>query len=289
MIYTRLVDLYRRQPNLAVRSSTSVRDQAYSTTVPLAYLASELAGITYDTKVLEPTAGNGMLLIGASVGNSVVNELNPDRADVLRSLGFNPTERNAATEQLRHAGYPVDAVIANPPFGATKDANGETIVYDIKPGFKTREVDHAIVFKSLETMKDDGRAVLIVGGVQAEAEEARREDYRGANKRSFYFNLYNEYNVIDHFTVDGGLYSKQGASYPVDIIVIDGRGKSSRDMPAADLPVIYKSYDALKEKLNGNGRVESEPVVGASGTDSGNGQAGNGDTPAVAQCRRRAQ
>lgn len=282
VIYDRLVDLYRRQPNLAVRSSTSVRDQAYSTPVPLAYLASELAGINYDTKVLEPTAGNGMLLIGASTGNAVVNELNADRADVLRSLGFNPTERNAATEQLRHSGYPVDAVIANPPFGATKDANGDTIIYDVKPGFQTSEVDHAIVFKSLETMKDDGRAVLIVGGVQSEEEEYRREDYRGKNKRTFYYNLYNEYNVIDHFTADGGLYSKQGASYPVDIIVIDGRGKSSRDMPAADIPVIFKSYDALKEKLNGNGRVESKPVVGASGTDSGNGQSGQGDTPGLA-------
>jgi len=71
VIYERLVGLLGRQPNLATRSSESIRDQAYSTPVPLAYLASELAGVTPESTVLEPTAGNGMLLIGASVNEAV--------------------------------------------------------------------------------------------------------------------------------------------------------------------------------------------------------------------------
>ena len=268
VIYDRLVDLYRRQPNLAVRSSTSVRDQAYSTPVPLSFLASELAGITNDTTVLEPTAGNGMLLVGASLENSIANELNQNRVDMLRAIGFDATQKNAATGDLVPEGKKVDAVIANPPFGATKDANGETIVYEVKPGFDTREVDHAIAFKALAQMKDDGRAVLIVGGVMSESDDARREDYRGKNKRTFYYNLYNDYNVIDHFTVDGDLYSKQGASYPVDVIVISGRGKSSRDLPAAELPKIIKSYDALKEKLNEENRMATQGGIPA-GTGRG--------------------
>ncbi len=277
VIYDRLVSLYNAQPNLAVRSSTSVRDQAYSTPVPLAYVASELAGITYDTKVLEPTAGNGMLLIGASTANSTANELNPKRADMLTAMGFKATTRNAATDKLRHSGYPVDAVVANPPFGATKDANGQTIIYEVSPTYGTREVDHAIVFKSLETMKDDGRAVLIVGGVQAEGEDGRREGYRGKSKRDFYFNLYQQYNVTDHFTVDGALYSRQGASYPVDVIVIEGRGKATRTLPAADLPVLIRSYDELKEKLNGTRSVDAQGDRSPAGTDNGDAAAGAGD------------
>lgn len=255
VIYDRLVDLYRRQPNLAVRSSTSVRDQAYSTPVPLAYLASELAGITYETSVYEPTAGNGMLLVGAAADNVVANELNPKRAAMIRALmpEANVRENNGAEWR---PDAKVDAVIANPPFGAVKDGNGETVYFSITPEYDTRELDHAIVFKALESLKDNGRAVLIVGGVQSEAEEARREDYRGKNKRQFYFNLYNNFNVIDHFTADGDLYSKQGASYPVDVIVINGRGKSNRDLPAADLPKIIKSYEELKEKLNVANRME---------------------------------
>ncbi len=274
VIYDRLVDLYNRQPNLAVRSSTSVRDQAYSTPVPLAYLASELAGITYDSKVLEPTAGNGMLLVGVATKNATANELNGKRADMLDAMGFEAERNNAATESLAPA-KSQDAVIANPPFGATKDAAGNTIVYEVKPDYGTREVDHAIAFKALEAMKDDGRAVLIVGGSNATTDEGRQEDYRGKSKRSFYFNLYKDYNVVDHFTVDGSMYSKQGASYPVDVIIIEGRGKSKRDLPAADLPQVIRSYEELKGKLNGTRSVESEGVSGAdgaSGSESAGGQ-----------------
>lgn len=280
VIYTRLVDLYDRQPNLAVRSSTSVRDQAYSTPVPLAYLAAELAGVTYDTKVLEPTAGNGMLLIGAKPGNSVANELNGKRAAMLDEMGFKSKTDNAATETLAPP-KSQDAVIANPPFGATKAANGETIVYEVKPDYGTREVDHAIAFNALEAMKDDGRAVLIVGGSNATSEAGRREDYRGKSKRAFYFNLYKEYNVVDHFTVAGSMYSKQGASYPVDVIVIEGRGKSARDLPAADLPQIIRSYDELKEKLNGTRSVGTEGVQRPDRTAGGETSPGQGDGAGV--------
>ena len=278
VIYQRLVDLYARQPNLAVRSSTSVRDQAYSTPVPLAYVASQLAHITPQTTVMESTAGNGALLIGATPAKAVVNELNPKRGAMLDAMGFRTTQLNAATEKLRHAGYPVDSVIINPPFGVTKDEKGETIVYPVKSNYGTREVDHAIVFNTLANMKDDGHAVLIVGGSMSTAEEARREDYRGKNKRAFYFNLYNDYKVVDHFTVDGDLYAKQGAGYPVDVIVINGRGKSERALPAAELPQIIGSWDQLKGKLNetatggveaaNTNRVESDRGDGATrGTD----------------------
>jgi hypothetical protein len=43
--FTALVDLYSRQPKLGTRTSTSMRDQAFSTPVPLAYVASRLAEI----------------------------------------------------------------------------------------------------------------------------------------------------------------------------------------------------------------------------------------------------
>ena len=43
--FAELVKLYGRQPRLSVRTSTSMRDQAYSTPVPLAYVASRLARV----------------------------------------------------------------------------------------------------------------------------------------------------------------------------------------------------------------------------------------------------
>jgi hypothetical protein len=49
--YDRLVKLLEQQPNLGVRTSTSIMQQAYSTPIPIAYLAASLAGITPETTV----------------------------------------------------------------------------------------------------------------------------------------------------------------------------------------------------------------------------------------------
>ncbi|NBS69873.1 hypothetical protein EBT31_13310, partial [bacterium] len=251
-IYDQLVNLYERQPNLSVRSSTSVANQAYSTPAPLAYVASELAGITNKTSVLEPTAGNGMLLIAANPDKVTANELDKGRFEALKSImpGADITQGNALEMDIENNAF--DVVIANPPFGKAGEISN---------------IDHDIVLKSLVGMKEDGRAVLIVGGVQATTEEGRREGYRGRAKRDFYYELYNLYNVVDHFTAGGNMYAKQGTTYPVDVIVIDGVGKSSRDLPAADLPELITTYEQLKEKLN-------EPMVsredrGTAGADVG--------------------
>ena len=282
--YDQLVDLYERQPNLGTRTSTSVETQAYSTPAPLALIASTLAGITKKKSVLEPTAGTGMLLIEASPAKTTANELSEDRAQILRDQGFRASSVDAATESLRHAGSPVDVVIANPPFGTVRDGEGSK---EFDTGlFKTTEIDHAIVFNSLQSMKEDGTAVLIVGGVnkQARSREARSDAYNGKSKRTFYYHLYQNYNVVDHFTVAGELYQKQGAGWPVDVIVIRGTGKSAKALPAVDVPPIYNTWDALRPMLDksyeqvdsvepGQERVGSGRGVGAgerpTGTDDG--------------------
>jgi hypothetical protein len=263
-IFDKLVDLYDRQPNLSGRSSTSVAEQAYSTPAPLAYVASELAGINKKTAVYEPTAGNGMLLIGASENNIIANELNPDRFEMLSRIleGSEIGNENALNSNVKGADF--DVVIENPPFGKVGDIS---------------DIDHAIAMHSLEGMKEDGKAVLILGGVQANTEEGRREGYRGKAKREFYFRLYNQYNVVDHFTAGGNMYAKQGTTYPVDVIVIDGVGKSQRDLPAFDLPELITSYEQLKEKLND--RMVSRGDRGTGRVDGGEGGEGRVDRTAV--------
>ncbi|HWQ39162.1 MAG TPA: strawberry notch C-terminal domain-containing protein, partial [Burkholderiales bacterium] len=247
-IYAALVDLYERQPNLAVRTSTSVRDQAYSTPVPLAFLASRLAGIDEHTRVLEPTAGNGMLLIEADPDRAVANELNSDRAAALEAQGFTPSRIDATALPSMEK---VDAVIANPPFGYVKDEQGRNREWKINERYTTNQIDHAIALKALEAMADDGRAVLIVAAPHdLKAGEARAEAYNGRNLRAFYFTLYGAYNVVDHFTVAGDLYARQGAAWPVDVLVISGRGKSARTLPAAQVPKLYESWEELAEKLD---------------------------------------
>jgi len=160
-MFKTLVNLYKLQPKLGTRTSTSVRDQAYSTPIPLAYLASRLAGINADTSVYEPTAGNGALLIEANPEKTFANEINPKRAEALMDQGFNVTRDDASVhdENLKPD---FDVVIANPPFGVVKEG-GESKVFDmsdIQPGYKTTEIDHAIALRSLAGMKPDGRALL---------------------------------------------------------------------------------------------------------------------------------
>jgi hypothetical protein len=247
--YDDLVKLYELQPNLAGRTSTSIAQQAYSTPAPLAFVASQLAGITNRTSVYEPSAGNGMLLIGANSDNTWVNELNPKRADSLTTMFGTVTRDDASTFQPdTDDGFEV--IIANPPFGVVKDEDGNSKTFDLSREYKTKELDHAIAFNALGVMKDDGRAVLIVGGVSARTAEGKSDAYNGKAKRDFYYTLYNQYNVTDHFTVSGNLYAKQGASFPVDVIVIDGRGKSALKLPAAVVPRVYSSWNELKEVLD---------------------------------------
>jgi hypothetical protein len=272
--YDDLVGLYERQPNLSVRTSTSVKEQAYSTPVPLAYVASRLAGITEKTSVYEPTAGNGMLLIAANPKNVIANELNATRYEMLERVMDGATINNQNAVELDIT-RDFDAIIANPPFGIVKNRSGETISYNVD-GLKTNEIDHAIAFKALNNMKEDGRAVLIVGGVLGDSADKRVDGYRSKSKREFYYNLYDKYNVVDHFTVAGDLYKKQGAAYPVDVIVIDGKGKSSRKLPAADLPKVISSYEQLKEKLNEPSLV-SKGNVSPTRVDSGAATEGRGE------------
>ena len=102
-------------------------------------------------------------------------------------------------------------------------------------------------------MKDDGRAVLILAAPMASKFgdfEKASDAYNGKQSAPFYKSLYDNYCVIEHFTVGGELYGRQGTTFPVDVVVIEGRGKSSRRLPAVDLPKVYTSFESLKELLH---------------------------------------
>ncbi len=244
--YDRLVDLLQRQPNLSVRSSTSILQQAYSTPVPIAYLASVLAGITPDSTVYEPTAGNGALLIAANPAKVIANELNGDRFSELKTRNYDQlTQEDALIYRPQNQ---VDVVICNPPFSSILDVNQRTQRFWIYDTWTT-QIDHVIALNALQIMKDDGRAVLILGGKLGSDEELRSDRYNTRESRAFYYLLYNHYNVTQHFSIWGDLYRKQGAGFPIDLVVIEGRGRSELVLPAADVPPIYRSFTELKERL----------------------------------------
>ena len=282
--YQTLVTLYETQmPRLASRTSTSIEQQAYSTPLPLAFLGGELVGIDGQTRVYEPSAGQGALVMAADPANVVANELNADRADMIRTIMPQATVTTNNAANWKPEGT-FDVVIANPPFGAVKDESGRTIEYDVDERYTTKEIDHAISLKALEAMADDGRGLLIVGSVAktAGSDEARADAYNSKAKREFYITLYEQYNVVDHFTVPGELYAKQGAGWPVDVIVIEGRGKSPLPLPAVTPPRMYDNWQTMGELLDATttrpARRPSAPVSGPDAAGARGSVAGGAET-----------
>ncbi|EDM71041.1 hypothetical protein RAZWK3B_16630 [Roseobacter sp. AzwK-3b] len=279
--YGQLVDLYKTQPNLATRTSESVEQQAYSTPAPLAYIASQLADVRSDTSVYEPSAGNGMLLIEADPELVTANELNDARFSVLDALydGASLTQRDGASFA---PDGPFDRIIANPPFGKVKDANLKNKRWAMD-GFNTTEIDHAIAWKALSQMKDGGRAVLIIGGMKADTDAERAKGYKARGRHPFYTKLYDQYNVTEHFTVAGDLYKRQGAAWPVDVIVIEGRGQSAKPYPYVTAPALYSDWGDFGRRLtNDGGSLDPRQQQNGDRNDSSQTEAGNGaDAPTL--------
>ena len=256
-----LAELYQRQPKLGTRSSSSVQRQAYSTPLPIAHLASMMAGINQDPQgtVYEPAAGNGALLMGADPSKISANEIDPDRTKALADQGFEVTTQDATTYKPDQE---YDFIIANPPFGSVRDQDSPNPKAKKRwqiGDLNTSQIDHAICLNSLEALKEDGKAALIIGGIMGNDPEQRSDRYNSLANRGFFKELYDNYNVTDHISISGDLYSRQGAGFPVDLIAIDGRGKSDRSYPAADVPPVYYSFDELENEVLSR-YVSSEPA-----------------------------
>lgn len=269
-IYEQLVDLYDRQPTLGTRTSTSIAEQAYSTPAPLAFVVNRRAGVTQDDTVYDSSAGNGMLLIAG--GKRYANEINPARAEALQAQGIETTSEDATSFTL---GKEIDALVINPPFGQVKDSSGKPKQWVID-GVRTDKIDHAITLQSLKDIPDDGKVAIIIGAKGFEKREPKPDSQRGAaylGDKRFYDTVYDNYNVVDHFTVHGDMYSRQGASFPVDVIVVDGRGKSQRPKPynitGGGIPQVVRSWEELKnEKLRSVAGAGSASAERGKGTDS---------------------
>lgn len=202
-----LRDLYLSQPLLNIRTSTSLENQAYSTPAPLAFLAGELAGLG-NGSFYEPTAGNGMLAIGAETNNAWVNELDPQRFERLHAFGFAHL-RNGDALGAMDSGFilprSVDSVIANPPFGSYKvDGKSATAEFD---GYHLGKIDHIIAAEALQAMKDGGKASLIIGGIKYLDQPSRKKVYHGTTAQ---FDSFSESGLGPHFTTNKEVARKFG-------------------------------------------------------------------------------
>lgn len=238
--FERIKTLYENQPSLNQRDSERVMKQQYSTPAPYAFLADMY--VKGNGKViesaLEPSAGNGMLTIGLPMDKVHVNDIDAQRLANLRRQGFKNVTSQDGTQPF--ADKDVDVVVTNPPFGSATPKE-----YD---GYKISSLEGQMAINALESMKDDGRAAIIIGG---KTEYAKNGSLNPKDK-AFLGYLYSHYNVEDVINVDGGLYAKQGTSYPTRIILINGRRLNENAFPPVKDKAraeAVKDYDELYKRI----------------------------------------
>lgn len=238
--FKRIKTLYENQPSLNQRDSERVMKQQYSTPAPYAFLADMYVkgnGKVIDS-ALEPSAGNGMLTIGLPMDKVHVNDIDAQRLANLRRQGFKNVTSQDGTQPF--ADKDVDVVVTNPPFGSATPKE-----YD---GYKISSLEGQMAINALESMKDDGRAAIIIGG---KTEYAKNGSLNPKDKAFLGF-LYSHYNVEDVINVDGGLYAKQGTSYPTRIILINGRRLDENAFPPVKDKAraeTVKDYDELYKRI----------------------------------------
>lgn len=238
--FKRIKTLYENQPSLNQRDSERVMKQQYSTPAPYAFLADMyVKGNGKEIKsALEPSAGNGMLTIGLPKDAVHVNDIDAQRLENLRRQGFKNVTSQDGTQPF--ADKDVDVVVTNPPFGSAIPKE-----YD---GYKISSLEGQMAINALESMKDDGRAAIIIGG---KTEYAKNGSLNPKDK-AFLGYLYSHYNVEDVINVDGSLYAKQGTSYPTRIILINGRRLDENAFPPVKDKAraeTVKDYDELYKRI----------------------------------------
>ena len=180
----------------------------------------------------EPSAGNGMLTVAGYPDEFIVNELSDFRNRNLKTQGYREVLKLDAENPIPAFYHKFDGVLTNPPFGSLDEKNLEF------NNFKITSLEHLMSIRALETMKDNGKAAIIIGGHTKYDSEGRIQ----SGKNRIYFSyLCKMYNVEDVIQIDGAkLYSRMGTSFNTRLILINGRKKE----PSGYAPL---KIDALPE------------------------------------------
>jgi hypothetical protein len=201
-------------PTHTRRSQESEAFQQFSTPIPLGLAAVTAAAITPADRVLEPSAGNGLLAILAEIagGSLILNELAPMRADLLVSLfpGVGVTRFDAAQidDHLGAAIVP-SVVLMNPPFSVMANVAG-----------RMGDAAYRHVASALARLADGGRLVAITGASFAPEAPAWRDAFVRLQERG---------RVVFTAAIAGSVYAKHGTTVETRLTVID---KVAADDPA---------------------------------------------------------
>lgn len=285
-----LVSLYDRMPTNGTRTVESKVNQQYSTPPPLAFVGGVLADFKNGQTFVEPTAGHGMAMIGANpAGRKAYNELDQNRLARLQRFAAGDggqavvTSHDATTpdfiNKMEHT--KPDRVGMNPPFGTVLDAQGKHKEFPVPSAsvkYKTTSsIDTAVMLNTFNALTPDGKGYAIIGaktgtpwGGTFGTDEARADGYR----KPMFLDLFHRFKVVDWFTIGGDLYRKMGAAWPVDMIVVHGKGKTpsvadgGMERPWVKPPRVIETWEQLAKLIPTN-ELDNIKAGGASPAKTG--------------------
>ena len=201
-----LSKIARLLPTHTRRSEEAQALQQFSTPTPLGLAALTAAALTPADRVLEPSAGTGLLAVLAEVAGSdlILNELAETRADLLASIfpATAVTRFDAAQidDHLDRAAIP-SVVIMNPPFSVMANVSG-----------RVADAAHRHIASALARLAPGGRLVAITGANFSPKAPAWRDSFVRLQERG---------RVVFTAAIAGSVYAKHGTTIETRLTVID--------------------------------------------------------------------
>ncbi|QQN66725.1 strawberry notch family protein [Bradyrhizobium diazoefficiens] len=193
-------------PTHTRRSEDSQALQQFSTPIPLGLAACTAAAITSADRVLEPSAGTGLLAIFAELagGALALNELAEARAALLDQLFANVQVTRFDAAQIDDhldACVAPSVVLMNPPFSALANVD-------------RRMADAALrhIASALARLCDGGRLVAITGASFGPDNPAWRDAFVRLQECG---------RVVFTAAIAGAVYTKHGTHTDTSLLVID--------------------------------------------------------------------
>ena len=198
------------EPSHTRRSEEQVRLQQFSTPLPLAYAAVQAATIRPGDRVLEPSAGTGMLAVlahcalrGTATQRLYLNELAPTRAGLLQHLFPNVSVNRNNAENIADylPGLVPSAVLMNPPFS-------------VSPGVERRRNDAGLrhIRSAFSMLAPGGRLVAVTSHSCIPGNPAWQSAFRYLDPPA---------RTLFSMAIDGRAYARHGTSFDTRLTVLD--------------------------------------------------------------------
>ena len=257
------------QPTYAYSDSSKELYKQYSTPCPIGAIIAQYTGMDNAEFIFEPSAGNGLLLVGANPRITHVNEIDQSRKQSLAYQNFGLiTSENAAEPFSEMMQKLHDVVVTNPPFNKWEASKFDKERIASKYFNKQRGIanhirlEHLMSGLALYTMTDNGKAAIIIMGHIYYGDDGLFAKYR-----PFFNWLYRHYKVDDIINMNGyKLYNKQGAVTKTMLILIGGRkttpsGVAPNQSEQPDLDNMVETFECLWKQVKRHVKPKIDTLI----------------------------